>query len=74
MEDIKYKMSYNIVKTMVDPLTGKKSCILLLDGLSSILEIKELDKALKMTEIFNQNSDSGWIYEVRGGGKIIKKK
>ena len=46
----------------------------MLDGLSSILEIKELDKALKMVEIFNQNSDSGWVYEVRGGGKIINKK
>ena len=65
-------MSYNIVKTMIDPRTGKKSCILMLDGLSSILEIKELDKALKMAEIFNQNTDSGWKYEVRGGGKIIK--
>ena len=65
-------MSYNIVKKMIDPRTGKKSCILMLDGLSSILEIKELDKALKMAEIFNQNTDSGWKYEVRGGGKIIK--
>ena len=66
-------MSYNIVKTMINPETGKKSCILMLDGLSSILEIKSLDKALKMVEIFNQNSDSGWIYEVRGGGKTINK-
>ena len=67
-------MSYNIVKTMIDSRTGKKSCVLMLDGLSSILEIKELNKALKMAEIFNQNSDSGWIYEVRGGGKKITKK
>ena len=67
-------MSYNITKTMIDSRTGKKSCVLMLDGLSSILEIKELDKALKMVEIFNQNSDSGWVYEVRGGGKIINKK
>lgn len=67
-------MSYNIVKTMIDSRTGKKSCILMLDGLSSILEIKELDKALKMVDIFNQNSDSGWTYEVRGGGKTIKNK
>ena len=36
-------MSYNIVKTMVDSETGKKSCILMLDGLSSILEIKSVD-------------------------------
>ena len=65
-------MSYNIIKIMVDPLTKKKTCVLMLDGLSSILEIQELDKALKMAEIFNQNTDSGWKYEVRGGGKIIK--
>ena len=58
---------------MVDPLTKKKTCVLMLDGLSSILEIQELDKALKMAEIFNQNSDSGWTYEVKKGGVIIKK-
>ena len=58
---------------MVDPLTKKKTCVLMLDGLSSILEIQELDKALKMAEIFNQNSDSGWTYEVKKGGLIIKK-
>jgi len=66
-------MSYNIVKTMMDSRTGKKTCVLILDGLSSILEIKQLDKALKMVEIFNQNSDSGWTYEVKKGGVIITK-
>ena len=65
-------MSYNIIKKMKDPLTGKKTHVLLNDGLSSVLEIKGLDKALKMAEIFNQNTDSGWIYEVRGGGNVIK--
>ena len=68
-------MTYNIIKTMTDPKTGRKTCVLLLDGLSSILDIKSLDKALKMTRIFNENSDSGWNYEVRGtNGKIIKDK
>tara|TARA_R110002012_G_C11333918_1_gene577422 strand:- start:77 stop:277 length:201 start_codon:yes stop_codon:yes gene_type:complete len=66
-------MSYNIVKTMTDPL-GKKTCVLMLDGLSSILEIKKLDEALKIAEMFNQNTDSGWIYEVKTGGKVINKK
>ena len=65
-------MSYNITKTMIDSKTGKKTCVLMLDGLSSILEIKSLDKALKMANMFNENSDSGWLYEVRGGGKIYK--
>jgi len=67
-------MSYNIIKTMTDPTTGKITCVLILDGLSSILEIKSLDRALKTAEMFNQNSDSGWIYEVRGGGNIIEPK
>ena len=46
----------------------------MLDGLSSILEIKSLDKALNMAKMFNENSDSGWTYEVRSGGKLINKK
>ena len=62
------------MKTMRDPSTGKTMNVLLLDGLSEILEIKELDQALKMAEIFNQNTDSGWRYEVRGGGKVHKAK
>lgn len=65
-------MSYNIMKIMKDPVTGKVINVLLLDGLSAILDIKELDQALKMAEIFNQNTDSGWTYEVRANGKIIK--
>ena len=64
-------ISYNIIKIMTDPNTGNIMKVLLLDGLSEILEVKELDQALKMAEIFNQNTDSGWKYEVRGGGKMI---
>ena len=72
MEDTKYNMSYNILKTMTGPL-GKKTCVLMLNGLSEILEIKDLSEALKITEMFNRNTDSGWIYEVKTGGKIINK-
>ena len=53
--------------------SGKKTCVLILDSLSEILEIKELGEALKIAEVFNQNTDSGWIYEVKTGGKIINK-
>ena len=49
--------------------TDKVTMVVLLDGLSSVLEIKELDKALNMAMLFNQNSDSGWEYEVRAAGK-----
>ncbi len=55
---------------MTTPL-GKKTCILMLDSLSEILEIDNLDEALTMVKIFNQNTDSGWVYEVKTGGKII---
>ena len=65
-------MSYNILKTMTDP-SGKKTCVLMLDSLSEILEIEELNEAFKIAEIFNQNTDSGWVYEVKTGGKIINK-
>tara|TARA_R110002167_G_scaffold128269_4_gene310357 strand:- start:246 stop:485 length:240 start_codon:yes stop_codon:yes gene_type:complete len=65
-------MTYNIMKKMKDPHTKQVIMVLLLDGLSSILEIDELDKALNMALVFNQNSDSGWEYEVRGGGKIYQ--
>ena len=63
-------MSYNILKTMTNP-SGKVIKVLLLDGLSEILEVKELAQALKMADIFNQNTDSGWKYEVRKEGKNI---
>jgi len=61
------------MKIMKDPITGKITKVLLLNGLSAILEVKELDQAFKMAKIFNQNTDSGWRYEVRGNGSIIRK-
>ena len=66
-------MTYNIVKVMKDSKSGLIMRVLLLDGLSSILEINELDKALNMALIFNRNSHSGCHYEVRAGGKIYWK-
>ena len=66
-------MTYNIMKKMRDPKTGQVMMVLLLDGLSSVLEIEDLDQALKMALVFNQNSDSGWEYEVRAGGKVYVK-
>jgi|TARA_R110000782_G_scaffold258212_1_gene347810 serine/threonine protein phosphatase PrpC len=57
-------MGYNIVKIMTNK-EGKSIHVLLTDGLSEILEVKELKQALKTIEIFNQNTDSGWRYEVR---------
>ena len=64
-------MTYNIMKKMKDP-NGNTMNVLLLDGLSSILEISDLDQALNMALVFNRNSHSGCHYEVRGGGKIYR--
>ena len=65
-------MTYNIMKKMNDS-NGNTMNVLLLDGLSSILEIRDLDQALNMALVFNRNSHSGCHYEVRGGGKIHTK-
>ena len=65
-------MSYNIIKTMKNSTTGEPIVVLLLDGLSEVLEIESLDEALATAKLFNCNSDSGWLYEVRSGGKIYK--
>ena len=68
------KMSYNIIKTMKNTTTGEPIVVLLLDGLSEVLEIESLDEALETAKLFNCNSDSGWLYQVRSGGKIINNK
>ena len=60
------------MKIMKNEATGEKLCVLLLDGLSSVLEIKTKEEALKMAKVFSQNSDSGWVYEVRSGGKKVE--
>ena len=44
---------------------GKPIHILLTDGLSQILELKNEKKAIKMVKLFNENSDSGWKYALR---------
>eukprot|EP01050_Picozoa_sp_SAG11_P001440 SAG11_NODE_62_length_19006_cov_6.513143_11_plen_63_part_00 len=58
-------MSYNILKEMKNPQTGKQSYVLLTDGLSQIWEIKTETEAKRITTMLNENSDSGWIYKIR---------
>ena len=50
---------------------GKKLNVLMLDGLSVILEIEEKSKAIRFAKMLNENSDSDWVYEVRSGGTTI---
>ena len=57
-------MGYNIVKIMTDA-NGKPVHVLLNDGLSQILHITNHKKAMEMVKVFNENSDSGWRYELR---------
>ena len=65
-------MSYNIIKTMKNSTTGEPIVVLLLDGLSEVLEIESLNEALATAKLFNCNSDSGWIYQVRSSGKVYQ--
>ena len=43
---------------------GKKTDVLLVDSHSEILEIDSKLEAEKFVNILNENSDSGWIYEM----------
>ena len=58
-------MSYLIVKKMQDTSSGKTLFTILNDGLSEIMEIENKEKAENLVQIFNQNSDSGWAYEIK---------
>ena len=50
-------MSFNIIKIFKNEVTGKKSSVFLLDGLSSILEIKSKEEIFKIVEQCNLNSE-----------------
>ena len=55
--------SYVIKKIMVNT-RGKKTHVLLTDGNSEILELSHKNIAERMAKVLNENSDSGWLYEV----------
>jgi len=55
--------SYVIKKIMVNT-RGKKTHVLLTDGNSEILELSHKNIAERMAKVLNENSDSGWVYEV----------
>ena len=57
-------MPYNIVKEMIDP-QGKKSYVLLTDGLSQIWDVETEKEAERIATMLTENSDSGWVYKVR---------
>jgi len=57
-------MPYNIVKEMIDP-QGKKSYVLLTDGLSQIWDVETEKEAERIATMLTENSDSGWVYKIR---------
>jgi len=46
--------------------SGQKTHVLLTDGLSQIWEIKSKKEAERIANMLTENSDSGWVYTVRG--------
>lgn len=58
-------INYSIKKKMTNE-HGRVVHVLLTDGSSEILEFKEKDKdkAEKIVEVMNANTDSGWEYEL----------
>jgi hypothetical protein len=54
---------YIIRKVMVSD-KGKTLNVLMTNGQSEIMEIEDKYEALKLAEILNENSDSGWVYKV----------
>lgn len=54
---------YAIKKIMVNN-NGKKTHVLLTDGMSEVMEIPHKNIAEKMVAVLNENSDSGWVYEL----------
>jgi len=54
---------YVVKKVMVLP-NGKKNHIFMTNGNSEVLEMDDKDDAKKLVKILNENSDSGWDYEI----------
>lgn len=58
------KESYVIIKN-VKNANGVTVPIILLDGLSEVMEFSDYEEANKIAQLFEINSDSGWKYTVR---------
>ena len=55
--------SFMIKKVMVNS-RGKKTHVLLTNGHSEILEVKHENIVKNLINVLNENSDSGWTYEL----------
>lgn len=59
---------YCIKKEMTNSF-GKKTHVLLTNGLEEVLEFDTIEQANNITEVMNANTDSGWVYSVIPIGK-----
>jgi len=57
------KKTYQIKKIMND-CDGNLQHVLLLNSLDEVFESDNLDEVIKICEVFNKNTDSGWRYEI----------
>lgn len=55
--------TYMIKKIMTKP-NGKKTHVLLTNGQSEILEVTHKNIAKNLIGVLNENSDSGWEYDL----------
>ena len=53
---------YQIKKVLL--VEGKIQHVLLLNPYDEVFETDSYEEVLKMCEIFNRNTDSGWKYEI----------
>lgn len=58
--------NYLIKKTMTTTKNNvvKKTHVLMTDSHSEVLEFKTLEEAKNLITILNENSDSGWLYDI----------
>lgn len=56
---------YVIIKKIKNKKTGKVLPVIILNSDNEVLEFETFDEAEKMKSVFQQNSDSGHIYEIK---------
>jgi hypothetical protein len=56
---------YLIVKHIENERSGKKIPVILIDSQCEILEFETEEEAIKMKNLFQANSDSGYTYEIK---------
>jgi hypothetical protein len=60
----KFETSYIIVK-VITKKGGKPQHVFLVDVNNEILEFKTEDEAKNLAELFENNSEAGWMYYVK---------